>query len=108
MGLLLEIRSRAKHVLGTVLGICALGYAAYHSLHGDRGLFAYVSLTQKIQLVEQERRTVRARRETWEHRVRLLHPDSIDPDMLDERARLMLGYAKADEIVILETQWRTP
>ncbi len=37
-----------------------------------------------------------------ENRVRLLEPGSLDPDMLEERARLMLNYGHADDIVILE------
>ena len=52
--------------------------------------------------VEAEHARVSARRQAIEHRVRLLHPMSIDPDMLDERARLMLNYARPDDIVILE------
>ena len=43
---------------------------------------------------------IAARRRTLERRVRLLNPAGLDPDMLDERARLMLNFGLADEIVI--------
>ena len=41
-----------------------------------------------------------AEREHWEHKVSLLRPEGIDPDMLEERARLLLNYLRDDEIVI--------
>ena len=45
--------------------------------------------------------TIRAEREILEGKVRLLSPDSLDPDMLDERARLMLNFGYEDEIVVV-------
>ena len=44
---------------------------------------------------------VAAHRSTLEHRVRLMAPDKVDPDLLDELARYELGFAHPDEIVIL-------
>ena len=41
-----------------------------------------------------------AEREHWEHKVSLLRPEGIDPDMLEERARLLLNYLRDDEVVI--------
>ena len=35
-----------------------------------------------------------------EHRIQLLLPNGLDLDMLDERARALLGFAHKDEIVI--------
>ena len=43
-----------------------------------------------------------AERRAIEHRVSLLRSDRLDPDLLDERARLMLFKARPDEIVIME------
>jgi len=100
MGFLLEIRSRARHVLGPVLGICAVSYFAYHALHGDRGVIAWRQLVQKVREARSEAEEVGARRRVLENRVRLLHPDNLDPDMLEERARLMLNYGYDDDIVI--------
>lgn len=34
-----------------------------------------------------------------EHQVHLLRPDSLDLDMLEERARIVLHYANTDEII---------
>jgi cell division protein FtsB len=100
MSLLREIRSRARHIVGPVLGICAVGYVAYHLVHGDRGLFAWWQLTQRVADAQEVLDAVKTERKVMENRVKLLHPQSLDPDMLDERARAMLNYGKPGDIVI--------
>ena len=95
---------RVRQVLGPVLGVCAIAYFAYHTFHGERGLIAWNILKQRVEEAQVMLAETRARRQVLEHRVRLLNPQSLDPDMLDERARLMLNYGRDDEIVIfLET-----
>ena len=101
MGLFSELRSRARHVVGPVIGICAIGYFAYHAISGQRGMLALRQLTQQVAVASLELDTVRGERKALEHNVKLLHPESLDPDMLDERARLMLGYGYADDIIVL-------
>ena len=34
--------------------------------------------------------------------VALMRPDNLDPDMLEERARIMLNYVRPDELVIID------
>ncbi|HEY4775757.1 MAG TPA: septum formation initiator family protein, partial [Xanthobacteraceae bacterium] len=43
-------------------------------------------------------------RAEWQHRVNLLKSESIDPDMLDERARALLNYVDPRDVVILPRQ----
>jgi cell division protein FtsB len=43
----------------------------------------------------------KAERERWERRVGLLKSDGLDPDMLDEQARALLGYADPHDLVML-------
>ena len=100
MRLVTEIRLRARHVMGPVLGVCILGYFAYHAVHGDRGLIAWIELKQEVEETRAVLAEIAARRRTLERQVRLLSPSSLDPDMLDERARLMLNFGLADETVI--------
>ena len=104
MGLIQEIRDRARFVVGPVLGVCAVGYFAYHGVHGDRGLIAWWDIKQRVTAAKGALTQSQAEREKLEKRVRLLNPRSLDLDMLEERARLMLNYGHADEIVILEDQ----
>ncbi|MBI2584264.1 MAG: septum formation initiator family protein [Rhodospirillales bacterium] len=106
MGLLQEIRARARHVVGPVLGVCAVGYFAYHVVHGDRGLIAWWNIKQRVDAAKSVLAQTRAERETLENRVHLMNPGSLDPDMLEERARLMLNYGYSNDIVILEGKRR--
>ena len=100
MGLISESRARARHVVGPVLGICAVIYFAYHVVHGDRGLFALHQLNKRVEAARGIRAENSLLRRKLEERVSLLHPRSLDPDMLDERARFMLNYALPDDFVI--------
>lgn len=101
MSLLIEIRRRAKSLIGPFLGACAVTYFAYHTVQGDRGLLAWWRLRHEIAEAEATLAQVQAHRSATEHRASLLRPDSLDPDMLEERVRFMLNAGRADEVVVL-------
>lgn len=101
MSFFAEFRLRARHVIGPFLGVCVLGYFAYHVFNGDRGLYAWRQMTQKVKSLRGEYAETTAIRKTLEHRVGLLSPSGLDPDMLEERARLMLNYGYDGDLVIL-------
>ena len=106
MYLLQEFRARSRHVIGPLLGTLAIGYFAFHVVHGDRGLIAWWRIKQRVDAAKQAMHISRAERKTIERRVSLMEPGSLDPDMLEERARLMLNYGHVDDIVILEDRKR--
>ncbi len=90
-----------RRVAGPVLGACLVGYFAFHAMHGERGVRAWLKLRQDVAATQAMAAAVAEQRRRWEHRVRLLHPDSLDPDLLDERVREMLNYTDPGDIVIL-------
>jgi len=108
MGLIAEIRLRARHVVGPVLGICTVVYFAYHAVEGDRGMIAWWNLKQRIAGARDALQDITAQRKVLEHRVSLLHPESLDPDMLDERARLMLNYGHDGDIIVFPQKTKVP
>ncbi len=101
MGLFTELRLRARHVVGPVLGVCVIVYFTYHAFRGDRGVLALRQMSQRVDIARLEYERIKSVRMKLEHRVGLLHPDNLDPDMLDERARLMLNYGHDDEVVVI-------
>lgn len=101
MTLVIEIRRRANSLVGPFLGACAAAYFAYHTVQGDRGLMAWWQLRHDIVEAEETLRRVQGQRIIMEHRAALLRPDGLDPDILEERARLMLGVGHQDERLIL-------
>lgn len=96
-----DIRTRAGHVVGPVLGFCAVLYFAYHAIEGDRGLRAWWQLRQEITTSRLAAAEIGERRSATENRVKRLTPSSLDLDLLDERARLMLNLGRRDEVVIM-------
>jgi len=95
-----ELRRRGRAVAGPVLGISLVCYFAYHLFVGDRGLLAWMELTQELRDAKATLAALDAERETLTRRVGLLQPDHLDPDMLDERARATLNLVGPNEVVI--------
>lgn len=75
-------------------------YFIFHSVEGDRGLLAYWSMQDRVGEIVKLRDDIKARRELLEQRVKALRPGSLDPDLLDERARTMLDMANRDDVII--------
>jgi cell division protein FtsB len=95
------LRRRIRHVILPVLGALFLGYFGYHAIQGNRGLLAYLQLTQEIRKAEITYSLIHGERENLDKRVKLMRPDSMDPDMLQERARLVLGLGHRDDFIVM-------
>lgn len=95
-----EIRKRAKASAAPIIGLLAVSYFSYHLIEGDRGLFAYLKLQNEIQKSEAEFQITELEKNRLDKRVQLLNPENLDLDMLEERAREVLGLAHPDELVI--------
>ncbi len=89
-------RKRLRSIL-TALGLYVIaalliGYFGVNAYTGNHGLKARQDLDQQIAQLTGELAALKAERANWERRVALLKSDSLDPDMLDERARALLDY----------------
>ena len=97
-------RTRLKTVLTTLalyVGAALLiGYFGMHAYSGNHGLRAKEDLALQMQELSEEVARLRAERSEWERRVALLRSGSLDPDMLDERARAMLNYVHPRDLVL--------
>ena len=102
MALIDEIRHRARIALWPIVGAILLAYFSYHMVQGEQGVLAMLQLRAKVQQAEAIQAKIHEDRLLLEHRVALLRPDNLDPDMLEERARVMLNFARPDEVVILD------
>lgn len=69
---------------------------------GGRGIAALISLNSQISSIHNELELVRMERLQLEHSSNLLKSESLDLDLLEEQAKKVLGYAKPQEIVIIE------
>jgi cell division protein FtsB len=77
-----------------------IGYFGVNAYDGNYGLRARQDLDQQIAQLSGELATLKFERASWERRVSLLRPESIDPDMLDERARVLLNYADPRDLTL--------
>lgn len=100
----LEIRRRIRVMLGPLVMCSVAAYFVYHATYGDRGFFAVVSLNERIAEAELIRAHVADRKAGLEARVALLKAESLDPDLLEERARQLLDMAHPDDRIILQRQ----
>ena len=83
-----------------ILVTAVLAYFAYHALHGQRGLLAWMDRSRDLEAARQELTRVSAERAELDRQVRAFQRDSIDRDVLEEELR-KLGYVKPDEVIIL-------
>ena len=100
MQALYQLKDRARGLLWPGLCLLTAVYFGYHALQGDRGLIAYAQTATEIKRMEAELASIRAERRHMEQRAALLHPDHVDPDMLDEQVRRILGLAHPDELIV--------
>jgi cell division protein FtsB len=98
-------RRRLRTVL-TALGLylgagLLIGYFALNAYTGNHGIHARQALDLQTARLAAERDTLRAERQQWERRVALLKSQSLDPDMLDERARALLDYVDTRDLTLM-------
>lgn len=74
-------------------------YFTYHLFQGERGVLSMLSLKRELAKDKELLAEKEKKKNQLKHQVHLLHPDSLDLDMLEERARVVLNYAYPDEIV---------
>lgn len=98
---LLEHRFLVHKNILTLVGMGLCLYFSYHLMQGERSYFRYLSLRQNITDLSSQSQSLKKEREQLEMRVSMMRPGSIDKDLLEERARIVLGYRHAGERDIL-------
>jgi cell division protein FtsB len=91
---------RPRQILAPVIFATLFGYFGYHLVNGDRGLLAMARLEREVQIANQNLAEAETTKKIWERRVSALRNQSLDPDMLDERARALLNFARKDDVII--------
>jgi cell division protein FtsB len=98
-------RTRFRTALTTLalylMGAALIGYFGMHAYTGNRGLKAKQDLSLQLGELSEELGRLKSERTAWQRRVALLRSESLDPDMLDERARAMLDYVHPRDLILL-------
>ena len=90
------------------MGACLAGYFIYHAVQGDRGILAWLRVNQQLEAAQQELAKSGSDRTALEQRVALLSNSSLDLDMLEERARIMLNFSDPNDIVVFTAPSNKP
>ncbi len=85
---------------GPLLLAVSIFYLTFHSLAGERGVYALLKEERKLEILTADLKQTEAERKDIEHRVRLLSSGSLDLDLLDEQSRSILGVSGESELVI--------
>ncbi len=104
----MQSRSRLQSILATLAlhaaAAAMIGYFAYNAYTGEYGLMARRNYDQDMQRLQGELAAITAQRKAMEHKVSLLDPRRLDPDMLDEQGRRELNFINAKDIVLLRSK----
>ena len=95
------MRSRRFDLAVSCVCMALLGYFAWHASKGPRGYWFRDSLSAEASSLKVKLQATENQRLALEHKVSLLRPESIDPDMLDELARSQLEMTGPSELVVL-------
>ncbi|ESR23503.1 FtsB family cell division protein [Lutibaculum baratangense] len=96
-----RIHSRSAGLVIPFVGVLMCAYFVWHGLHGANGYLARERLEVQAAELQAELADVQEERRRLERQVALLRPESLDPDMLEERARAILNLADPHDVVIM-------
>jgi cell division protein FtsB len=88
-----------KKTVFNVVILFMLLYFIFHSIYGSRGVIAYFKLQAELENAHSKLNSLRVERLEIENKAKLLRPESLDKDMLDEKARNVLGVVLPNEQV---------
>lgn len=94
---------RARFLFEIVLPaliVCWAAVMVYSAVASDTGYRALSSLEAELLDKTAEVDALRARRQALEKQADLLNSKSLDPDLVEERIRSVLGYSREGDVVI--------
>src|SRR5580693_4422613 len=98
-------RKRLRTILNAlalyVLAALLIGYFGVNAYSGNRGLKAKEDIDRQMAALNTDLTRLKLEHAQWARRVALLKSDAIDPDMLDERARLLLDYVDPNDLTMM-------
>ncbi|MEL7464537.1 MAG: septum formation initiator family protein [Pseudomonadota bacterium] len=95
-----KYKRRAADATALILVIGAVMYFGHRALLGESGQYARWDVEREIRALSTERAQLADERARLENLTKRLGTDYLDLDLLDERARTMLGHMREDEVVI--------
>ena len=95
--------NRRRGGYGLIIPILLMGFGGYFvfaAVQGEYGVFRRVELEAQREVLLAELALLDSETDKMRDRTRRLSDDYLDLDLLDERARMILGMARSDEIIV--------
>lgn len=97
-----DLRRRAKRYTVQSIILCLVLYFLYHLIQGGRGVMTLRALEGSFEKANSQLSDIKGKHDKLAHRVDLMKPGSICPDLLEEQAKNVLGYAHHNEKIVLD------
>ncbi len=94
------VQRRLADIGFAILIAGALFHFGHSAVQGQSGLFVNMAVENETKRLTAQHQQLIAEREALENLTRRLSTGYLDLDLLDERARDVLGYVRADEVVV--------
>ena len=90
-----------RRIASNVVWICVSGYFLFHIFTGARGAVAWARLSTEVTELEAKLKRLQEENAFLENKIHLLSDNNLDIDLLQEQAMAILGYANANDTVVL-------
>ena len=101
MTLWTRLKVGLQSMIAPVVFLGLAGYFGWSATQGERGLQTNVVRQAQLVAAQTELRRAEVERDAVERRVAGLRLQRLDPDMLDERTRVMTGWTDPSDVVVL-------
>lgn len=93
----------ARRLLPLAVFVLVIAYLVFNATYGNRGMLALDVVERQVAQHEVELADLAGQRQVLEHRVGLLGggDNYLDTDILEEEVRRVLGWSRADEVIVL-------
>lgn len=94
-------KSPLRHFVIPCIAAASLAYFGFHGITGNLGLTSKAEYEQRLAGLEAELQSLSTARAMLETRTAALSDGSLQRDVIDEQARLALGLANPNELILL-------
>ncbi len=89
----------AAMVLPAICG-AVTAYFGYYAVWGERGALAFEDAQARLGLQQEQLAQIRDARLRLQHRIALMKPGAVDPDMIEELARGQLMDGAPNQVAV--------
>lgn len=99
-----SVKKNFKLIASNIVWICIAGYFVFHIFTGARGAVSWARLSREVVSLESELKSLQEENSFLENKINLLRDNNLDLDLLQEQAMSILGYANANDTIVLLPQ----